>query len=101
MLAPPELAHFTAAGPTETECAAQFARLAGTLRESFGVAFSLWDSQTGELVHASVKQPGCNDPLRGQLARAIHGSQPEFLADEDCLLVLGIPFALRHGQTVC
>ena len=100
MLAPPELAHFTAAGPSQTECAIQFARLAGALRESFGVAFSLWDAQTGELVHASVKQPGCNDPLRGQLARAIHGTQPQFLADEDCLLVLGIPFPLRHGQTV-
>jgi len=100
MIASPEIAHFTAAGPSEAECAEQLARLASVLRESFDVAFTLWNADSGELAHASIQQPGCNDPLRGQLARALHGEQPEFLADEDCLLILGIPFALRHGESV-
>ncbi len=100
MLASVELAHFTAAGPTERERCEQVARVAAVLRESFGTAFSLWDSQTGELVHASVQQPGCNDPLRGQLARALTGNDPQFLADEDCLLLLGIPLSLRHGEAI-
>jgi HD-GYP domain-containing protein (c-di-GMP phosphodiesterase class II) len=100
MLASPELAQFTAAGPTDAQRSEQLARLAAALRESFGVAFSLWDSDTGELMHASLEQPGCNDPLRGQLARALVGDGPQFLADEDCLLVLGIPLPLKHGENV-
>ena len=100
MLAAPEITHYTAAGPSEVERAEQFAHLAGVLRESFGVAFSLWDGETGQLVHASTQQPACNDPLRGQLARAIQGIEPQFLADEDSLLLLGIPLPLRHGESV-
>jgi len=100
MLAASDIAHFTAAGPSEAECTEQLARLSGVLRESFDAAFTLWHADSGELAHASVQQPGCNDPLRGQLARALHGDAPEFLADEDCVLVLGIPFALRHGESV-
>ncbi len=99
MLAPPENTHYTAAGPPEVERAEHYSRLAAVLRETFGVAFSLWDAQTGQLVHASVQQPGCNDPLRGQLARAVQGIEPQFLADEDSLLLLGIPLPLRHGES--
>src|SRR5262245_41344366 len=95
MLATPEIAHFTAAGPPDTDYAEQVARLARVLRETFGVAFSLWNAESGELAYASVEQPGCNDGLRGQMARALHGNSPEFLADEDCLLLLGVPFSLR------
>ena len=100
MVTAPELARFTAAGPTDRERAEQLSRLAGVLRESFGVGFSLWDAATGELAHASVHQPGCNDPLRGQLARALVGDEPQFLADEDSVLVLGIPLPLRHGEAM-
>jgi putative nucleotidyltransferase with HDIG domain len=100
MLASPEISHFTAAGPPDTDYAEQLARVARVLRESFGVAFSLWNAESGELVHASVEQPGCNDAVRGQMARALHGNSPEFLADEDCLLLLGVPFSLRHGESI-
>jgi putative nucleotidyltransferase with HDIG domain len=100
MIATPEIEQFTAAGPSDAERTEQFARLAHLLRESFGVAFTLWDAESGELTHASLEQPGCNDPLRGQLARALYGSKPEFLADESGLVVLGIPLALRHGAGV-
>ena len=100
MIATPEIEHFTAAGPSDAERTDQYARWAGLLRESFGVAFTLWDAESGELAYASLEQPGCNDPLRGQLARALPGGAPEFLADEGGLVVLGIPLALRHGAGV-
>src|SRR4030095_14491885 len=74
MLASPEIAHFTAAGPSDTDYAEQVARVSRVLRESFGVAFSLWNAETGELVYASMEQPGGNDAVRGQMARALHGS---------------------------
>jgi hypothetical protein len=100
MLQSAELARFTAAGPSQQEQAEQLSRLAGLLCDSFGVTFSLWDAESGELVHASVQQPGCNDPLRGQLARAIPGDEPEFLADEDTVVVLGIPLTVRQVGAV-
>jgi hypothetical protein len=100
MIATPAIEHFTAAGPSEAERHAQLARLAAVLRETFGVGFALWDAESGELALASLDQPGCNDPLRGQLARALGGDAPDFLADEDCLVVLGIPLAPRHGGGV-
>jgi HD-GYP domain-containing protein (c-di-GMP phosphodiesterase class II) len=100
MLASPEIAHFTAAGPSDTDYAEQVARVSRVLRESFGVAFSLWNSETGELAYASLEQPGGNDAVRGQMARALHGSSPEILTDEDCVLLLSVPFSLRHGDSV-
>ncbi|MDX1944160.1 MAG: HD-GYP domain-containing protein [Pirellulaceae bacterium] len=86
------IAHFTVAPPVESH-AASLARLAAALRNAFGVAFTLWDAASGEILHASVQQPGSNDPLRGQLARAAHGGEAQFIADEDCLLLLAIPLA--------
>ncbi|MEX2174090.1 MAG: HD-GYP domain-containing protein [Pirellulaceae bacterium] len=100
MLTSPELARFTAAGPTDHELSTELVGLAVVLRETFGESFSLWDAQTGELAHASTQQPACNDPLRGQLARALHGNQPQFLADDDGWLLLGIPFSLKLGRSV-
>jgi len=100
MIDTPEIEHFTAAGPSAAEKTAHFAQLAGALRETFGVTFTLWDAETGELGFPSHDQPGANEPLRGQLARALHGQHPEFLADEDGLVVLGIPLAVRTGTSV-
>jgi putative nucleotidyltransferase with HDIG domain len=64
------------------------------LRRAFGTAFSLWDAHSGTLRSPSHDQPGGNDPFRGQLARAIRGIEPQFIADEDSVLLLAIPLAL-------
>jgi putative nucleotidyltransferase with HDIG domain len=100
MLVTPEIEHFTAAGPSAAERGEQLALVARVLRQSFGAAFSLWDAETGELAYASPDQPGANEPLRGQLARALHGEQPDFLADDDGVVVLGIPLASRPGAGI-
>ncbi len=100
MIANREIEQFTAAEPSPVDRVEQFERLSGVLRETFGVAFTLWDAQTGAMVHAGHEQPGSSDPLRGQLARALQGDAPEFLADEDCLLVLGVPLAAQRGQAI-
>src|SRR5439155_75116 len=69
-------------------------------RKAFGTSFTLWDGNSGELLHASVQQPGSNDLFRGQLARAIHGNEPQFIADEDCLLLLAVPLDGPHGRPI-
>jgi len=83
----------------ESDATGELAPLAGTLRRSFGTPFSYWSRSTGELAYATL-QPGSNDPLRGQLARAMVGSEPQFIQDEDCLLVLAIPLNLSSGEGI-
>lgn len=84
---------------TEADAAGEIAPLAATLRQVFGTSFSFWSRDTGELSHATV-HPGSNDPLRGQLARALTGSEPQFIQDEESLLVLAIPLSLSTGEEV-
>ena len=78
----------------------EIARLSSVLRRTFGTAFSFWQGDTGELVHVSLQQPGSNDPDRGQLARAVTGNAPQFIADEDSVVLLAIPFTLSTGATL-
>ena len=73
--------------------------LADALRTSFGVAFSFWRGETGELLLPTLQQPGVNDPLRGELARGVIGQDAQFVADEDPVLLLGIPFSIHPGIT--
>jgi putative nucleotidyltransferase with HDIG domain len=100
MLATAALDSFVAAQPYEADLAPELARCAATLRKSLATSFSLWDAETGELAYASLEQPGCNDPFRGQLVRAVHGQEPQFVADEDCVLVLAVPVPLSDGRRV-
>ena len=76
------------------------ATLAISLRRAFGVAFSFWQRESGELLHVSMQQPGSNDPLRGQLARAVVGTEPQFIADEDSVLLLAVPFTLGKDTPI-
>jgi HD-GYP domain-containing protein (c-di-GMP phosphodiesterase class II) len=85
--------------PAEADCHGEIAPLAAILRRTFGMPFSFWSRGTGELSHAAL-QPGSNDPLRGQLARALAGCDPQFIQDEDSLLVMAIPLALSTGEVV-
>lgn len=84
----------------EVDWCGEIAPLASALRRAFGIAFTFWSSETGEIVHASLQQPGSNDQLRGEMGRAIPGSEPQFILDEDSVLVLAVPFPLHHGINV-
>src|SRR5262249_5053074 len=77
-----------------------FVQYAAAVRKAFGTSFTLWDADSGELLHASLQQPGSNDLFRGQLARAIYGCEPQFIADEDSVLLLGIPLPGPHAQRI-
>src|SRR4029450_2113136 len=90
MIATPEIERFTAYGPSAGECAEQLTRTAQVLRESFGVAFTLWDAASGELALASEEQPGSNDPLRGQLARALLRGTSGVFGDEGCVVLVSL-----------
>jgi putative nucleotidyltransferase with HDIG domain len=99
MVVTPEIALFTAANPQAAELAPHAERLAIALRDATGRDFTFWDADSGDLVLAS-DEPGAADPLRGQLARSIRGSEPQFLAEEDPLVVVGIPLAIGYGQSL-
>lgn len=81
----------------ETDFSGEVAQIAAVMRRSFGTAFTFWNADNGELVHVSLQQPGSNDPLRGQLARAVVGNEPQFIADEDSVLLLAVPLTLERG----
>jgi HD-GYP domain-containing protein (c-di-GMP phosphodiesterase class II) len=100
MLGTAEINALVAPAPPEFDYSADLARCAIALRKAFGVSFALWDAHTGELLHASLEQPASNDPVRGQLARAVHGSEPQFLADEDSVLLLAVPLSLDSDRQI-
>ena len=79
MPATAEITAFVAPQPVQVDYGPELARCAAALRKAFGASFTIWDAQSGELLHASVQQPGANDLFRGQLVRAIHGTEPRFL----------------------
>ena len=83
----------------EVDFSGELAPLAANLRRAFGTPFSFWMHDSGELAHAAL-QPGSNDPLRGQLARAMVGSEPQFILDEDSVAVIAIPLHLSTGDKV-
>src|SRR5262245_6561508 len=91
---------FVAPQPLQVSDGADLTRCSAALRKAFGASFTLWDGQTGELLHASVQQPASNDLFRGQLVRAIHGTEPQFIADEECVLLLAVPLDGPHGRTI-
>jgi hypothetical protein len=95
-----EIEKFVAPQPLQVDNGPELTRCAAALRKAFGTAFTLWDGETGELLHASVQQPGSNDLFRGQLARAIHGREPQFIADEDCVLLLAVPLEGPQGRSM-
>lgn len=101
MAATAEIEKFIAPQPSaHADNVANYTHCAGALRKAFGTSFTLWDADSGELAYASVQQPGSNDLFRGQLARAIHGCEPQFIADEDCVLLLAIPLAGPQNRRV-
>jgi putative nucleotidyltransferase with HDIG domain len=77
--------------------ARELAPLTGALRSAFGVSFSLWCAQSGELLVPS-QEPGESDAIRGELARGLTGPAPQFVADEDSVLLLAVPVTTQSGM---
>ena len=91
---------FRAVTPVPTlDLTRELTPLADALRSAFGVAFSFWCAETGELLLPTLQQPGINDPLRGDLARGVTSSDAQFIADEDTVLLLAVPFSVHAGIT--
>jgi putative nucleotidyltransferase with HDIG domain len=100
MPATAEIQSFVAPQPWVDDPTPALQHRAAVLRGAFGTPFTFWDGQTGELLYASTQQPASNDPFRGELARAVHGSDPQFIADEDSVLLLAVPLPLTPDRTV-
>jgi GAF domain-containing protein len=98
MVATAELEKFVPALPVVDDSTPELSRLAAALRGAFGTSFTFWDAQTGELLYATTQQPSSNDAFRGELARAVHGREPQFISDEDSVLLLAVPLPVSQGR---
>jgi len=99
-VAPGLASSLAAASRAQAEQSAELQAVAVALRKAFGIAFSIWDCYTGDLMHVSLQQPGSNDPQRGLLVRGVVGLEPQFVADDDVAVLLAIPFQLPGGVMV-
>jgi len=100
MLATADIESFLAPQPQQSDTTPELGQAPATMRRAFGTSFTFWDGESGELLHASVQQPGSNDLFRGQLARAMHGGQAQFVADEDSVLLLAVPLTIGRQNLV-
>jgi len=68
-------------------------KLRADLQSCFGVDFSLWDGQTGELLHAGEDQPPGDEDLLTALVQTMAGkNRPRIVGYEDYAVQLAIPF---------
>ncbi|MBN2580842.1 MAG: HD-GYP domain-containing protein [Pirellulales bacterium] len=69
------------------------------LARGFGVQFSLYDGETGAPVSLSPQQPKGEGLNWSELCRVVSRSQePEFLGEEDPLIVLALPIVDAEGR---
>ena len=68
------------------------------LERGFGAEFAMVDAATGELLRAVSDPPGNHWDVRGQVCREVaqHG-RPEFIEEEDPLVVLALPLGGPGG----
>ncbi|MCA9155480.1 MAG: HD domain-containing protein [Planctomycetales bacterium] len=70
----------------------QYAELRNRLREAFGVAFSVFDGDSGELLGLAEDQPWLAADVWPPLVRGTaRFGLPDIIADEDSVVVLAIP----------
>ncbi len=70
------------------------------LGQGFGCRFTLLDGLTGDVLHPADDQPVCDWSARSELIREVaRRGSPEFLDDEDPLIVLAIPFENSQGNS--
>ena len=81
------------------DSAAEVAGVVAALRGWFDVEFSIFDGATGTLIHRNDSVPCGDDPVYQELARVVAGgNSPEFIAEEDPVLVLALPVAFPGGR---
>lgn len=79
----------------------QLNRFRDHLNRSFGVDFNIWNADTSELVYESESQPQLLNSLVAPLVAEVgRQATPQFLADEDAIVVLGIPVRLPGGENL-
>jgi putative nucleotidyltransferase with HDIG domain len=88
-------------GNPPVERSPQVAPLVASLQRTFGVEFSIYDGQDGQLLHRSEEQPVGDAAFRGELAKAVaHRAEPAFLGEEEPLLILALPALVDDQQLV-
>lgn len=66
--------------------------VAHQLHAALGKEFALWDLANVALLQSVPSQPGNDDPVRGDLVRALGAAtEPQVLSDEDFVVLLAIP----------
>lgn len=74
-------------------------QLRADLQCCYGVDFSLWDGQTGQLLQRGKDQPPGDEGLLAALVQTVAGkSGPHFVGYEDCVVQLAIPFRLDEHR---
>lgn len=66
--------------------------LRDALDDAFGCDFHVFDADAGSLLHTARNTPNCELPgLNEILSAASRSSQPQFLADEDAVVIFALP----------
>lgn len=77
------------------------ADLRESLRRGFGTQFTILDGLTGDVLYEAPGQPARDWTLRGEICREVaRRGRPEFIDDEDPLLVLALPMMLPEGNGI-
>ena len=85
----------TSATTSSTPCA----ELTDLLEHSFGTPLAIVDGASGEVLYQPAGQPMVDGALGAQLCREVaRRARPEFLDDDEPLLVLALPLEVEGGQ---
>ncbi len=85
--------------PDDAALSSEVEGIVDSLRETFGVEFSVYHGEDGRLLHSSEEQPVGDTAFRGELARAVaQRVEPAFLGEVDPLLVFALPFVLSPSR---
>lgn len=77
------------------------AQFVAALRRTFGVDFSIFESDSGQLLHASCQQPAGDTGFRSELARAVaNRAEPAFLGEEDPVLIFALPVVIERNNVI-
>jgi hypothetical protein len=76
----------------------QLDRWQAVLNESFAAHFAIWDAASCQLLLPAAEGGREDDALIGLIIRALSGSEPQFIAEEDPVSMLAIPLEAGPGE---